>query len=294
MRAVRDAVRVVDVKQVIVPARRELVPAGRPLQTAHLLRVARQRRRAVLANAHVVHHDVVIPGTRRELRAVPRERADARAVPAQRPHLFQPRRVPNLNLRAVGAHGDVLPVAAPGHRRDVIVLVVLVRLAQLLNVARLRVPQVHRAPERDRDLVRRAPVDEVEVIIVDQLRRVQNALGRVGHVPKVLLRLDAGRRVVRVDAPRRVLHARGGFRRLQRVVDGVGSGRRASAAGSLPRSVQFAQSRSGADATTLGEFESVSGATSVDGTSSSAFASVGRFRDDRGGATRARGDAPWT
>jgi len=42
----------------------------------------------VLADAHVVHHDVVVAAAGGELSAVPREGADARLVAAQGSHLL--------------------------------------------------------------------------------------------------------------------------------------------------------------------------------------------------------------
>ena len=88
-----------------------------------------------------------------ELRAVPREGADARLVAAQRAHLLAARCVPDLHLRAVGAHGDVLAVRAPLHGGDVVVVVVRRGLAQLLDLAGLGAPQVNRAPESHGHLV---------------------------------------------------------------------------------------------------------------------------------------------
>ena len=211
VRAVADGVLVPDVQKVIVTARRELVTAGRPLQPAHLLGVRGERRRAVLADANVVHHHGVVPGAGGELRTVPRQGADARVVALQGTHLLQPTHVPNLNLGVVGADGDVLTVLAPLHAGHVVVAVVGIRLAQLLDVAAVRVPQVNRAPERHGHLVGGSPVDEVQVVVVDELGRVQDPLGGGRDVPERLLGLDTRARVAGVDAAGRVLHTGGGL-----------------------------------------------------------------------------------
>ena len=99
-----------DVKQVVVATTRQLRSAGGPLQPANFLRVRRQGGRAVVADAHVVHHDVVVPGAGGQAGAVPRKRPDPRGVPAKRTHLFQARDVPDLHLRRVRANRDVLPI----------------------------------------------------------------------------------------------------------------------------------------------------------------------------------------
>jgi hypothetical protein len=58
------------------------------------------------------------------------------------------------------------------------------------------------------------PVDEVEVVVVDELGGVEDALGRGGDVPERLLALH-GRAAGGVHAARRVLHPGGGLRRLE-------------------------------------------------------------------------------
>ena len=120
---------------------------------------------------------------------IPGERAHARIVTAQGTHLLEPAHVPDLNLGVVGADGDVLAVAAPLHAGDVIVTVVGIRLAQLLDVAAVGVPQVHHAAQRHRDLVGGSPVDEVQVVVVDELGRVEDPLGRAGTCLNVFLDL---------------------------------------------------------------------------------------------------------
>mmetsp|Transcript_2036 Transcript_2036/g.8157 ORF Transcript_2036/g.8157 Transcript_2036/m.8157 type:complete len:316 (+) Transcript_2036:580-1527(+) len=211
VRPVADGVLVPDMQQVIVTAGRELVATRRPLQPANLLGVRGKRGGAVLADANVVHHHGVVPAACGELRAIPRERADAGVVTAQGTHLLEPAHVPDLNLGVVGADGDVLAVAAPLHAGDVIVTVVGIRLAQLLDVAAVRVPEVHHASERHGDLVGGSPVDEVQVVVVDELGRVEDPLRCGGDVPERLLGLDPSAGVVCVHAARRVLHPGGGL-----------------------------------------------------------------------------------
>ena len=169
---IADGARIKDVQQVVVTARRELIATRAPLQATNLLLVNLERRGAMLANANVVNHDVVITTTRCKLRTVPRDRTHPRGVTSQRTHLLALRRVPNLNLRAVRTHRNVLTVRTPVDGGDVIIFVIRVGLAQLVDSPSIRVPHVHGAPQRHRDLVRRPPVDKVQIVVIDQLRRI--------------------------------------------------------------------------------------------------------------------------
>ena len=56
-------------------------------------------------------------------------------------------------------------------------------LHQLLDRAVRRVPQIDRVAERNAEDVGRRPVEEVEVVVVEQLGRVEDPLGRLRDVP---------------------------------------------------------------------------------------------------------------
>ena len=74
----------------------------------------------------------------------------------------------------VRAHGDevaVTLVADPAHAGHEVGL--LLQGEQVLDVAGVGLPEVHALPERDREDVALAPADEVEVVVVHELGRVQ-------------------------------------------------------------------------------------------------------------------------
>lgn len=172
---VGDALLVPDVEDVVVGARGELLPRRRPLEAAHLLVVASERVGEVVADAHVVDEDVVVAAGGGEGGAVPGEGGDAGGVAAEGADDLGPGGVPDLNLGAGGADGDVLVVGRPRHGGDDVVRVL--PLAQLLDVARARVPQVHGVAEgHAHGVVGGAPVEKVEVVVIGELRGIEDAL----------------------------------------------------------------------------------------------------------------------
>mmetsp|Transcript_26700 Transcript_26700/g.70119 ORF Transcript_26700/g.70119 Transcript_26700/m.70119 type:complete len:276 (+) Transcript_26700:925-1752(+) len=163
-----------DAQQVVVAARRQLRARGRPAQPADLLRVgAVQLADEVLGRARVVVGDgAVARAAREKAAAVPRQGAHPHLVAPQRADLPQRGGVPELDLGVVRAHGQPRAVRRPGHGGDVVALPR--RLAELLDGAGGRVPQVHRGPQRNGEDIAGRPVEQVEVIVVHQLGRVQN------------------------------------------------------------------------------------------------------------------------
>mmetsp|Transcript_30343 Transcript_30343/g.68029 ORF Transcript_30343/g.68029 Transcript_30343/m.68029 type:complete len:261 (-) Transcript_30343:323-1105(-) len=117
------------------------------------------------------------------VRRVPAQRRDARRVAGERAHEAQRRGVPELDPRRVAPHRQkrVSPPAAarggggpalhPVHRRDA---VAVAQLAQELDRVGLGVPGVHGGAERDREHIGGAPRDEVEVVVVHDVRGVQD------------------------------------------------------------------------------------------------------------------------
>ena len=132
-----------------------------------------------------MEHDRVAPSAR-EARAVPRERRHARTVAGHRAHLPQLVDVPQLHLVVGGAHRHVRALGAPAERGHVGLLAR--RLHELLDRAVVGVPQVDGVAQRDAEHVVRRPIEQVEVVVVEELRRVEDALGRLRDVARVLPR----------------------------------------------------------------------------------------------------------
>ncbi len=153
-----------------------------PAEAADLLLVARQRCDVVLLHAHVVVHDGGVARARGEHVAVPGQGAHAGRVAAHGAHLPLGRHVPQLRLRRGRADRQVRArVLDPRHGGDVVVGVG--HRHELGDVAGGGVPQVQRLREGDGQHVGGAPVHDVEVVVVEQVGRVQDALGRRGDVP---------------------------------------------------------------------------------------------------------------
>jgi len=66
-------------------------------------------------------------------------------------------------------------------------VVVVLSVEQLLNLSGLRVPQVDRLREAHREDVARAPVQEVEVVVIDEVRGVEDLLRELRYAPQCLL-----------------------------------------------------------------------------------------------------------
>ena len=66
-------------------------------------------------------------------------------------------------------------------------VVVVLSVEQLLDLSGFRVPQVDRLREAHREDVARAPVEEVEVVVIDEVRRVEDLLRELRYAPECLL-----------------------------------------------------------------------------------------------------------
>jgi hypothetical protein len=71
----------------------------------------------------------------------------------------------------------MLPVSSPGDARHVVVAALSAGLHELVDGARGRIPQVDRVGEGDGQGVAGGPVQQVQVVVVDELGGVQDALG---------------------------------------------------------------------------------------------------------------------
>jgi hypothetical protein len=200
----RDVARVPEIEQVVVAARGERETVVRPGESADLLRVAGVRRDVRLRDAHVIVANRAVARAARQQVLVPGERRDAARVAAHLADLLLARHVPQLHGRVVRADRQVLRAARldPRERRDAVVG--RLHRAELGDGGRRRVPQVHGAAERDGEHVVRAPVHQVQVVVVEQLGRVENALGRRRDVSRHLLAL----RTAVGGAVRAVQHAK--------------------------------------------------------------------------------------
>ena len=127
--------------------------------------------------------------------SVPGQTANAIHVAVQSSHFDRLFHVVDEHVSEGVADGQK---PAPGielHRADQIVGV---QLEQVLDVAVGGVPQVHAGLEGHGQAVRGAPIDQAQVIIVDDVGRVQNSLGNLANCPRIrsLFRRRRFRRIV--------------------------------------------------------------------------------------------------
>ena len=79
--------------------------------------------------------------------------------------------VPDLRLAIVCADGQMITCVAPA---DACNLVIAHNFTQFFNLGRTSTPNVNGFVKTDGEYVGRAPVDQIQVEVVLQLRRVQN------------------------------------------------------------------------------------------------------------------------
>ena len=100
-----------------------------------------------------------------------------------RSHLGLILHVPDLHLARRQPHADVGPVVAPLQRRNVRVRR---RLQQRTDAAAVGGPNVHRLSQTDCNLVVARPIQNVQVVVINNVRGVQDALrGSQDPAPKL-------------------------------------------------------------------------------------------------------------
>ena len=184
-----------DGDQVVVGAAGQVASVGVPLQAAHLLRVQAQRGHMVSRHTHVVLVYVAGARARAEHVRVPGQGADARHMRAHLPHAHHLVDVPELDDVARVAHGQHVALLYPRHRGDVVggggggrrclfatTTRRLVHGEQLRDLLGARVPDEELATERHRQVVRRRPVDQIQIEVVAQIGRVQYLVGHRLHL----------------------------------------------------------------------------------------------------------------
>jgi len=166
--------RIPNVDQVIVAAGSELGTVGTPLEAADLGGVREELSGLVFSNADIVVEDVTAAGAGRKSRLVPGHDTNTGIVAGHGPQLGALLDIPDLNVARAETHRDVGAILRPPYRRNVCVGRGLEKAG---HRARLGVPDVDVAFESDSNLVTGAPVEEIEVVVIDQARRVEYTLG---------------------------------------------------------------------------------------------------------------------
>mmetsp|Transcript_16758 Transcript_16758/g.50803 ORF Transcript_16758/g.50803 Transcript_16758/m.50803 type:complete len:250 (-) Transcript_16758:354-1103(-) len=177
-----------EVHQVVVRSGSEDLAIRRIGQPAHFLGVADARADGVVADADVVVDDRRIATRRRDDVRVPREGRDARRVAVHAAQAARRADVPQFGDASCGADREVARsrlARQPRDRADVVFAVAAgAQVRQLANRAVRGIPDVHRRAERHGDAVVGAPLDQIQVVVVEQVGRVEHARRRRRYVPR--------------------------------------------------------------------------------------------------------------
>lgn len=110
---------------------------------------------------------------------VPGKSADTTRVSGHRSQPALSSRIPDLHKSSVGANGKMRTALDPAHARHGIVS----QLTELGDAAARRVPHIYALAQSDTEYVLAAPVDQVEVEVIGQIRCIQDFVWHFGDCP---------------------------------------------------------------------------------------------------------------
>lgn len=178
-----------DGNEVVVAAGSKLLSIRAPLQTTDLRGVRDKFGNLVLGDADVMVEDQAASCSRGEQVLVPAHDADAGVMAKHAADLGTLSDVPDLDLARTKANADVGAIAGPLDAADVSVGACLEQTAHTTLVAG---PDVDVPLQANGDLVPGAPVEEVEVVIVNEARCIQDTVRACGDSTAELGRAGAG------------------------------------------------------------------------------------------------------
>mmetsp|Transcript_35135 Transcript_35135/g.92252 ORF Transcript_35135/g.92252 Transcript_35135/m.92252 type:complete len:214 (-) Transcript_35135:510-1151(-) len=181
----RRRVRRPDIELVVVAARGKLLAVEGPLQPTDLLLVPRQLRRKVLRHTHIPLEDEAVPAAGGECVPRPAERADAGLVAAHGARGLALGGIPDLHLADARTYRQVCAALRPTHRRHRVLRAEVTELCHLRRACR---PEVYARAQPDGEHVERGPVDQVQVKVVLQRRRIQHLVWHRRDLPRRLAR----------------------------------------------------------------------------------------------------------
>ena len=149
-----------DVEDVVIASTGEILPVTAPGQPAHLLTVGSGGGHHVVRHPGVALLDVPGPAAPRHQPLVPGEARHPGVQSLQAPHHLALLHVPQLDVAGVGTQSEVAALLLPLDAGHVVVL----QLADLVDLLPVRVPQVDLGPQRHCQVVVAAPVNQVEII----------------------------------------------------------------------------------------------------------------------------------
>lgn len=155
--------RIPDVDQVVIAASGELSAIGPPFQSTHLRGVRDKLSNLVLGNANVVVENKATAGAGRQGVLRPSHDSHASVMAKHAPQLRAFLNVPDLDFTRSQADTDVGAIPTPLDTADVCVWRRLEKAVDSSGVGR---PHVDVALKTNGDLVARAPIQKVEIVVV--------------------------------------------------------------------------------------------------------------------------------
>lgn len=143
----------------------------------------------VLGNADVMVEDQAASCTGGEQVLVPTHDANASVMAKHAAHFSTLSDIPDLDLTSTKTNADVGAIAGPLDAADVSVRACLEQTAHSTLVSG---PDVDISLEANSDLVSGTPIKEVEVVIVNEARCIQDPVGTCGDSTPELGRAGAG------------------------------------------------------------------------------------------------------
>jgi hypothetical protein len=167
-----------DGDEVVVAASSELSAIGAPLKAANLGCMGDELSNLVLGNANIVVVDKTATSTGREKVLVPPHDTDTCIMAEHASNLLALRNVPDLDLASSHTNTDIGAIARPLDAADICIRSGLKETANTTFIGR---PDVDIALKTDSDLVTRAPVEEVQVVVVHEARSIKDTLRGSGN-----------------------------------------------------------------------------------------------------------------
>jgi hypothetical protein len=172
-----------DGDEVVIAAGSELGTVGAPLEATDLGGMGDELGGFVLGDADIVVEDEAAAGTGGESVLVPPHDTDTGIMSVHAAELGALLNVPDLDLTRAESNADVGSVAGPLNAADI---GVWASLEERADGSGLGGPDVDIALEANGDLVVGAPVEKVEVVVIDESRGIKNTFWSSGDTASEL------------------------------------------------------------------------------------------------------------
>lgn len=179
-----------DGNEVVIASGSELGTIGSPLKSTDLRRVGNELSNLVLSDTNVMVIDEAASGAGGKKVLVPAHNTNTGVVAEHATDLHALGNIPDLHLTGSKTNTDVGTIARPLNAANIGVWGGLQQAAYRAFIGR---PDIDVALQTDGNLVTRAPVEQVQVVVINQTRSVKHTLGGGGNAASELSRASIGR-----------------------------------------------------------------------------------------------------